>query len=41
MAEREGISEKLKVENQMLWVGIMNSIREAAIEIVNNDLIYA
>lgn len=41
MAEREGITEKLKAENQMEWVGKMNAIREAATEIVNNDLIYA
>ncbi len=40
MAEREGITEKLKAENQMLWVGKMNAIREAATEIVNNDIIY-
>lgn len=40
MAEREGVTEKLKAENQMLWVGKMNTIREAATEIVNNDLIY-
>ncbi len=41
MAESEGITEKLKVENQMLWVGKMNAIRDAAREIVINDLIYA
>ena len=41
MAEREGITEKLKAENQMMWVGKMNAIREAATEIVNNDLIYS
>lgn len=41
MAKREGITEKLKAENQMLWVGKMNAIREAATEIVNNDLIYS
>lgn len=40
MAEREGVTENLKAENQMLWVGKMNSIRESATEIVNNDLIY-
>lgn len=40
MAERESITEKLKAENQMLWVGKMNAIREAATEIVNNDIIY-
>lgn len=40
MAERESITEKLKAENQMLWVDKMNAIREAATEIVNNDIIY-
>lgn len=40
MAERDGITEKLKEKNQMLWVGKMNAIHEAAMEIVNNDLIY-
>ena len=41
LSEKEGITEKLKAENQMLWVRRMNSIRETATEIVNNDLIYA
>ncbi len=41
MVESEGITEKLKAEDQMLWVGKMNAIREAATEIVNNDLIYS
>ena len=41
MAEREGITEKLKEENQMLWIGKMNAIRDVAKKIVNNDLIYA
>lgn len=40
MAEREGVTEKLKADNQMAWVGRMNNIRSRAIEIVNNDLIY-
>ena len=40
MAEREGVTEKLKVDNQMEWVGQMNNIRSRATEIVNNDLIY-
>ena len=40
MAEREDITEKLKAENQMLWVGKMNAIREAAMEVVNNNMIY-
>ncbi len=40
MAEREGVTEKLKVDNQMEWVARMNNIRSRATEIVNNDLIY-
>ena len=41
LAEKEGITETLKAENQMLWVQRMNAVRETATEIVNNDLIYA
>ena len=41
LAEKEGIAETLKAENQMLWVQRMNAVRETATEIVNNDLIYA
>ena len=41
MAEREGVSEKLKAENQLEWVGKMNNIRQRATEIVNAELIYA
>mgnify|MGYP002555336866 CR=1 FL=1 len=41
LAEKEGVTEKLKAENQMLWVQKMNSIRNAAMEIISNDLIYA
>lgn len=40
LAEKEGISETLKAENQMLWVQRMNAVRETATEIVNNDLIF-
>lgn len=40
MAEQQGITEKLKAENQMLWVGRMNNIRNSAREIMNQDLIY-
>lgn len=40
MAEREGVTEQLKVENQMEWVAQMNNIRNRATAIVNNDLIY-
>lgn len=41
MAEREGVTEQLKAQDQMLWVQRMNNIRDRAIEIVNHDLIYA
>ena len=41
MAAREGIPEQLKKQDQMLWVQQMNNIRDRAMEIVNNQLIYA
>lgn len=41
MAEQEGITEQLKAQNQMEWVGRMNNIRNRVIEIVNAELIYA
>ena len=40
MAKSEGITEQLKVEDQMLWVQKMNNIRNIAEEVVNNELIY-
>lgn len=40
MAKAEGITEQLKSENQMEWVGRMNNIRSRAIEITNSELIY-
>ena len=40
MAEREGITERLKAENPMGWIGQMNNIRSDAAEIVNTNLIY-
>ena len=40
MAEREGVTEKLKADNQMEWVARMNNIRSSATEIVNHDIIY-
>ena len=41
MAEREGVIEQLKAENQMEWVGQINNIRNRAMEIVNHEVIYA
>ena len=40
LSEKEGVTEALKEENQMLWVQRMNNIRSAAMESVANDLIY-
>ena len=41
LAEKKGITEMLKAENQMLWVQRMNAVRGTATESVNNDLIHA
>jgi hypothetical protein len=41
LSEREGVTEQLKAQDQMLWVQRMNNIRDRAIEIVNHNLIYA
>jgi len=41
MAIQEGITEQLKAENQMEWIGKMNNIRQRAIEIVTTEMIYA
>lgn len=40
MAAEEGITEQLKAENQMEWVGRMNNIRNCAQEIVENEIIH-
>ena len=40
MAEKENVTEELKVTNQLEWVGKMNSIKQSAEEIVLNELIY-
>lgn len=40
MAEKEGITETLKAENQMLWVQKMSNIQNQAREIVNTELIF-
>ena len=41
MAEREGVTEQLKAENQMEWVVRMNNIRSRAKEVINNELIFS
>ena len=40
MSEREGLTEQLKAEKPMEWVKRMNSIRSAAAETVNAELIF-
>lgn len=40
MADSEGITEQLKAENMMLWVGRMNEIRARAREIIQTKLIF-
>lgn len=41
LAEKENVMERLKAENQMLWVQRMNNIRNRATEVVSAELIYA
>ncbi len=38
-ADQNGVDDRLKEENQMLWVGNMNIFKEQAREIVNNEII--
>ncbi len=40
LAEKEGVTERLKASDQMAWVRKMNNIRGRATEVVNNELIY-
>lgn len=40
MKREQGITEQLKAENALEWVGRMNNIRACAMEIVNEEIIY-
>ena len=40
MMDAEDVTERLKAENQMEWVGRMNSIRSRAEEVVLSELVY-
>ena len=40
LAEKEGVTEQLKADNQMLWVARMNNIRNRVKEIVYQEIIY-
>lgn len=39
-ADRQGVTERLKAENQLEWVGRMNNIRACVREVVNAEIIY-
>ena len=41
MKEKQGVTEELKMQNQMAWVGRMNNIRACAEEIVEKEIVYA
>ena len=40
MSVREGVTEAMKADDQMQWVGSMNNIQDRAREIVNRELIF-
>ena len=40
MAQKQGVTEQLKAEQSMEWIGLMNNIQVCAREIVNNEIIF-
>ena len=40
MAEKQGVTEELKVQNQMKWVRLMNNIKASAEEMVLRETLY-
>ena len=40
-SDRQGVTERLKAENQLLWVGKMNNVRVCVREVVEREIIYA
>ena len=40
MTEKQGVTEELKVQDQMKWVGLMNNIKVSAEEIILKNMIY-
>lgn len=40
MAKAEGVDERLKTENQLKWIGLMNNFRHSAREIIDSSIIY-
>lgn len=41
MAEREGVTEQLKAENQLLWIQKMSNIQSCVREVVESEIIYS
>ena len=41
MKEKQGVTEQLKAENQMLWVGMCNNFRHSAEKVVPKEIVYA
>ena len=41
MVREQGVTEELKAQDQMKWVGLMNNIRASAEEVVMKELVYA
>ena len=41
MAKRQGVTEQLKMTDQLKWVGMMNNIKACAEEIIFQEVIYA
>ena len=39
MAQAQGISEQLKEEDQMAWVGALNNIHNAAEEVISRNIV--
>ena len=40
MTEKQGVTEELKVQDQMKWVGLMNNIKVSAEEIILKNMVY-
>lgn len=41
MKQSQGITEQLKADNALKWVGLLNNIQACAMELVNKEIIYA
>ena len=40
MKAKQGVTEQLKAENMMLWVGMVNNVRASAEKVVLKDIVY-